>query len=99
MCKVSTQTEDSNIDSKRISSLEVHMASLKSSLIDKIYDSRNQIESNNTEKHESNLVFSLQELIKLLKEENENKTIIIKSLLQNQNNLSSMGTKLFLTAT
>ena len=32
MCKVSTQTEDSNIDPKRISSLEVHMAALKSSL-------------------------------------------------------------------
>ena len=39
--QVSTQTEDSNIDSKRISSLEVHMAVLKSSLLDEIYDFKN----------------------------------------------------------
>ena len=31
VCKVSTQTEDSNIDSKRISSQEVHVDALKSS--------------------------------------------------------------------
>ena len=30
-CKISTQTEDSNIDPKRSSSLEAHMAALKSS--------------------------------------------------------------------
>ena len=51
VCKVSTQTEDSNSDSKRISSLEVHVAALKSSLLDEIYDLKNQLESNNTEKH------------------------------------------------
>ena len=72
------------------------MAVLKSSLMDEIYDLKNQIESNNTGKHESDLVFSLREQIKLLKEENENKTFIIKSLLQNQNNSSNMGTNLFL---
>ena len=31
-----------------------------------------------------------------MKGENENKTFIIKSLLQNQNNLSNMGTNFFL---
>ena len=31
-----------------------------------------------------------------MKEENENKTFIIKSLLQNENNLSNMGTNFFL---
>ena len=82
VCKVSTQTEDSNIDPRRTSSLEVRMAALKSSFMDEIYDLKNQIESNNTGKHESDLVFSLREQIKLLKEENENKTFIIKSLLQ-----------------
>ena len=96
VCKVSTQTEDSNIDARHISSLEVRMAALKSSLMDKIYDLKNQIESCNTGKPESDLVFSLREQIKLLKEENENKTFIIKSLLQNQNNLSNMGTNFFL---
>ena len=42
----------------------------------------------NTGKHEPD--------IKLLKEENENKTFIIKSFLENQNNLSNMGTNFFL---
>ena len=96
VCKVSTQTEDRNIDPRRSSSLEVLMAALKSSLMDKIYDLKNQIEFNNTGKHESDLVFSSREPIKLLKEENENKTFNIKSLLQNQNNLSNMGTIVFL---
>ena len=96
VCKVSTQTEDSNIDPRRSSSLEVLMAALKSSLMDKIYDLKNQIEFSNTGKHESDLVFSSREPIKLLKEENENKTFNIKSLLQNQNNLSNMGTNVFL---
>ena len=96
VCKVSTQTEDSNIDPRRSSSLEVRMAALKSSLMDEIYDLKNQIEFSNTGKHESDIVFSLREQIKLLKEENENKTFIIKSLLQNQNNLSNMGTNFFL---
>ena len=36
------------------------------------------------------------EPIQLLKEENENKAFNIKSLLQNQNNLSNMGTNFFL---
>ena len=96
VCKVSTQTEDRNIDPRRSSSLEVLMAALKSSLMDKIYDLKNQIEFSNTGKHESDLVFSSREPIKLLKEENENKTFNIKSLLQNQNNLSNMGTNVFL---
>ena len=48
MCKVSTQTKDSNVDPERISSLEEHMAALKSFLTDEIYDLKNQIESNNT---------------------------------------------------
>ena len=96
VCKASTQTEDSNIDPRCISSLEVRMAALKSSLMDEIYDLKNQIEFSNTGKHESDIVFSLREQIKLLKEENENKTFIIKSLLQNQNNLSNMGTNFFL---
>ena len=65
-------------------------------LMDQICDLKNQIESNNIEKHKSDLVFSLREQIKLLKEENENKTFIVKSLLQNQNNVSSLGTKFFL---
>lgn len=47
-------------------------------------------------KHVSDLVFSLREQIKSLKEENETKTFIIKSLLQNQNNLSNMGTNFLL---
>ena len=95
-CQVSTQTEDSNTDPSRSSSLEVRMDALKSSLMDEIYDLKNQIEFSNTGKHESDIVFSLREQIKLLKEENENKTFIIKSLLQNQNNLSNMGTNFFL---
>ena len=95
-CQVSTQTEDSNTDPSHSSSLEVHMDALKSSLMDEIYDLKNQIEFRNTGKHESDIVFSLREQIKLLKEENENKTFIIKSLLQNQNNLSNMGTNFFL---
>ena len=96
VCKASTQTEESNIDPRRISSLEVRMVALKSFLMEETYYLKNQIESNNTGKHESHLVFSLREQIKLLKEENENKTFIIKSLLQNQNNLSNMGTNFFL---
>ena len=64
MYKVSKQTEDSNIDPRRISSLEVRTAALKSSLMDNIYDLKNQIEYNNTGKHESDLVFSLREQIK-----------------------------------
>ena len=95
-CQVSTQTEDSNTDPSRSSSLEVRMDALKSSLMNEIYDLKNQIEFSNTGKHESDIVFSLREQIKLLKEENENKTFIIKSLLQNQNNLSNMGTNFFL---
>ena len=59
------------------------MAALKSFLMDKTYHLKNQIESNNTGKQESDLVFSLREQIIFLKEENENKTFIIKSLLQN----------------
>ena len=92
----STQTEDSNIDPRRSSSLEVLMAALKSSLMDEIYALKNHIEFSNTGKHESDIVFSLREQIKLLKEENENTTFAIKSLLQNQNNLSNMGTNFFL---
>ena len=42
-CQVSTQTEDSNIDPRRSSSLEVRMAALKSSLMDEIYDLKNEI--------------------------------------------------------
>ena len=95
-CQVSTQTEDSNTDPSRSSSLEVRMDALKSSLMDEIYDLKNQIEFSNTGKHESDIVFSLREQIKLLKEEIENKTFIIKSLLQNQNNLSNMGANFFL---
>ena len=57
MCKVSTQTKDSNIDPERSSSLEEDTAALKSFLMDEIYDLRNQIESNNTGKRESDLVF------------------------------------------
>ena len=57
VCKASTQTEDSNIDPRCISSLEVRMAALKSSLMDEIYDLKNQIELSNTGKHESDLVF------------------------------------------
>ena len=72
------------------------MAALKSFLMDETYYIKNQIESNNTGKHESDLVFSSREQIKLFKEEKENKTFIIKSLLQNQNNLSNMGTNFFL---
>ena len=59
------------------------MAALKSFLMDETYYLKNQIESNNTGKQESDLVFSLREQIIFLKEENENKTFIIKSLLQN----------------
>ena len=72
------------------------MVALKSFLMDETYYIKNQIESNNTGKHESDLVFSLREQIKLFKEEKENKTFIIKSLLQNQNNLSNKGTNFFL---
>ena len=72
------------------------MDALKSSLMNEIYDLKNQIEFSNTGKQESDIAFSLREQIKLLKEENENKTFIIKSLLQNQNNLSNMGTNFFL---
>ena len=72
------------------------MVALKSFLMDETYYIKNQIESNNTGKHESDLVFSSREQIKLFKEEKENKTFIIKSLLQNQNNLSNMGTNFFL---
>ena len=72
------------------------MAALKSSFMDENFDLKNQIESNNTGKRESDLVFSLREQIKLLKEENENKTFVIKSLLQNQNNVSNTGTNFFL---
>ena len=43
VCKDWTQTEDINSDPKRISSLEVQMAALKSSLVDEIYDLKNQI--------------------------------------------------------
>ena len=50
------------------------MAALKSSLMYETYDLKNQIEFNNTGKHESGLVFPLREQIKLLKEENENKS-------------------------
>ena len=60
--------------------------------MDEMYDLKNQIEFSNTGKHESNLVFSLREQIKLLKEENEIKTFINK---QNQNNLPNMGTNFF----
>ena len=69
-CQVSTQTEDSNIHPSRSSSLEVRMDALKSSLMDEIYDLKNQIEFSNTGKHKSDIVFSLREQIKLLKEEN-----------------------------
>ena len=96
VCKASTQTEDSNIEPRRVSSQEVRMAALKSSFMDENFDLKNQIESNNTGKRESDLVFSLREQIKLLKEENENKTFVIKSLLQNQNNVSNIGTNFFL---
>ena len=75
VCKVSTQTEDSNVDPRRSSSLIVRMAALKSALMDKIFDLKNQIESNNTKKFKSDLVFSLREQIKLLTEENENKNL------------------------
>ena len=50
VCQVSTQIEDSNINPRRISSVEVRMAALKSSLMDEIYDLKNQIESNNIER-------------------------------------------------
>ena len=46
--------------------------------MDEIYDLKNQIESDNTGKHESDLAFSFREQIKILKEENETKTFIIK---------------------
>ena len=64
------------------------MDALKSSLMDEIYDLKNQTEFSNTGKYEPD--------IELLKEENENKTFIIKSFLQNQSNLSNMGTNFFL---
>ena len=54
-------TEDSAIDPRRSSSLEERMAALKSSLMYETYDLKNQIEFNNTGKHESDLVFSLRE--------------------------------------
>ena len=44
-CQVSTQTEDSNIVPRRSSSLEVRMAALKSSLVNKIYDLKNQLKN------------------------------------------------------
>ena len=72
------------------------MVVLKSFLMDEIYDLKNQIEFSNTGKHDSDLAFSLREQIKLLKEGNENKTFIIKSVLQSQSNLSNMGTNFFL---
>ena len=56
-CQVSTQTEDSNTDPSRSSSLEVRMDALKSSLMDEIYDLKNQIEFSNTGKHEPDIVF------------------------------------------
>ena len=56
-CQVSTQIEDSNTDPSRSSSLEVRMDALKSSLIDEIYDLKNQIEFSNTGKHEPHIVF------------------------------------------
>ena len=72
------------------------MAALKSPLMDKIYDLKNQIASSNTGKHESDLVSSLRKQMKLLKKENENKTFIMRSLLQNQNHLSNIETNVFL---
>ena len=45
-------TEDSSIDPRRNSSLEERMAALKSSLMYETYDLKNQIEFNNTGKHE-----------------------------------------------
>ena len=56
-CQVSTQIEDSNTDPSRSSSLEVRMDALKSSLMDEIYDLKNQIEFSNTGKHEPDIVF------------------------------------------
>ena len=67
--KVSTQTEDSNFDSRRISSLEVCFAALKSSSMDEIYDLKNQIESSNTEKHESDLFFFFKGANKIIERE------------------------------
>ena len=57
VCKVSVQTEDSNIGPRRSSSLEVRMTALKSALMDKIFDLKNQIESNNTRKFKSDFRF------------------------------------------
>ena len=71
------------------------MTVLKSSLTEEIYDFKNQIESKDTGKHEYDLVFFFTEGNKL-KKENEYKTFIIKSLSQNQNNLSNMRTNFFL---
>ena len=85
VCKVSTQTED-NIDPKCISSLEAHMAALKSSLKDEIYKLKNQIESDNTGKHEPDLVFSLLEQIKLLKEKNEPKLLLLNLYCKSKSN-------------
>ena len=62
-CQVSTQTKDSNTDPSRSSSLEVRMDALKSSLMDEIYDLKNQTEFSNAGKHESDIVFSLREQI------------------------------------
>ena len=42
------------------------------------------------------MVFRLREQFKLLKEENENKTFIIKLYYKIKNDLSSMGTKVLL---
>ena len=58
------------------------MTILKSSLTEKIYDLKNQIESKNIGKHECDLVCFFTGGNKL-KKENENKTFIIKSLSQN----------------
>ena len=71
------------------------MTVLKSSLTEEIYDLKNQVESKNTGKHEYDLVFFFTGGNKL-KKENEYKTFIIKSLSQNQNNLSNMRTNSFL---
>ena len=71
------------------------MTVLKSSLTEEIYDLKNQIESKDTGKHEYDLVFFFTGGNKL-KKENEYKTFIIKSLSQNQNNLSNMRTNFFL---
>lgn len=62
-CKASTQTEDSNIDPKRILSLKAHMAVMKLFLKDESDDLKNQIEFGNTGIDEFDLFFSLREQI------------------------------------